>query len=123
MKIVNDLLHLPPEPASVPVARHFVIARLRERGCRSPNVETGLAVTELAANAVRHAETPFTVAVKKEDDGTALVEVSDSSDQLPHLREPDDEGGRGLHIVDEVALEWGVRRSGPGKTVFVRLPC
>jgi anti-sigma regulatory factor (Ser/Thr protein kinase) len=70
--------------------------------------EMVLALGELAANAVRHAQTPFEVVV--EVNGLVRLEVVDSGPGLPVRRplsstRPD---GRGLLILDGVCDTWGV---------------
>lgn len=54
-----------------------------------------------------------------------LIEVIDSSPDMPHLENsgPDDEGGRGLFVTQELSLDWGyfpVHRI--GKCVYAILP-
>lgn len=63
---------------------------------------------ELAANAVRHARTPFSVSVAVEG-GVLRLEVFDGDPRPPALRSLDLEstGGRGLHIVSGIATDWG----------------
>ncbi|MFE9093399.1 ATP-binding protein [Streptomyces sp. NPDC007264] len=69
-----------------------------------------LVVAELAANAVRHGRVrgrSFRVRLLL-DGGVVRVEVADArTDRLPVLREPDDEGGRGLVLVAALAERWG----------------
>ena len=81
-----------------------------------------LLTSEVTANAVRHAATPFEVAV--EIDGPELeVEVLDGSGALPKAAsvDPVSEGGRRLRILDAFALRWGVRTSHSGKSVWFSL--
>jgi anti-sigma regulatory factor (Ser/Thr protein kinase) len=105
---------------SVPAARHFVAQWLRDEEC-DIDLAAEIAVTELAANAVLHAGTGFTVGIERQGD-TTLIEVTDGSPEPPVLRDPD-EGGMGLRLVDAVTIEWGVRPiPGTGKAVYVRLP-
>lgn len=90
-----------------------------------------LVVSELAANAVLHGLVPgrdfglrMVYDIQPTDGRAAVVvrvEVSDAHPAQPaHLRRaPDEDGGRGLVLVDAVADRWGVReRTGPGKTVW-----
>lgn len=114
-------LTLPPEAASVPLARHFVDQMLPGT-CRADEVT--LLVSELAANAVRHATTPFTVSLGC-DGRLVRVEVADGSPDLPVAQLPPVEAvaGRGLMIVDALAERWGVEPSASGKTVWFELTC
>ncbi|WP_041989816.1 ATP-binding protein [Streptomyces sp. AcH 505] len=84
-----------------------------------------LVVAELASNAVLHGRVTgrgFAVRLAYEPDAAFLrVEVSDTHDALPGRGDHcvDSERGRGLVIVEALALRWGVSgRSGPGKTVW-----
>ena len=43
-----------------------------------------------------------------ETDGRIRIEVEDSSTDVPVLKAPSDEGGRGLLIVDWLCDRWGV---------------
>ena len=54
-----------------------------------------------------------------------FVEVTDWNGTLPHRRQaaPHDESGRGLALVDALALRWGSRPvQGGGKVVWCALP-
>ncbi|MFJ2651273.1 ATP-binding protein [Streptomyces sp. NPDC087420] len=84
-----------------------------------------LVVAELAANAVRHGRVPgrdFALRLTYDGgEGLVRVEVSDTHDALPRLSvwDPDADGGRGLRVVDALAVRWGTSgRTGPGKTVW-----
>ena len=83
-----------------------------------------LVVSELATNSVIHAESPFTL--RLEPDARSLrIELTDNASELPRKRSPDrDEPyGRGLHIVDSLAENWGVGLSSEGgKTIWVVVP-
>jgi signal transduction histidine kinase len=84
-----------------------------------------LLVSELVTNAVVYARSRVTVVV--ESRGELLrVGVHDSSPELPVRVEADPtaESGRGLNIVDRLALRWGVDVEGrsPGKTVWFEIP-
>jgi anti-sigma regulatory factor (Ser/Thr protein kinase) len=82
-----------------------------------------LVVTELVTNALRHAGGGFQLQLQS---GRSLrVAVADGSALVPVARAMDDEGesGRGVHIVTELARDWGVEeREGGGKRIWVDLP-
>ncbi|GAA2421799.1 hypothetical protein GCM10010405_00040 [Streptomyces macrosporus] len=85
--------------------------------------EVRLCVSELATNAVRHGAPPgrgFRVRLEVPERGVLRVEVHDSGAGRPWVRRPapDEEGGRGLLLVDALADVWGVRERGPGKAVW-----
>jgi hypothetical protein len=103
-------------------ARHFAVATLREWGVADVADDAALVVTELAANAIVHAKSGFTIILSAR--GSSLrIAVRDAC-PLP-------EEGRsalmpiplhGLGAVDALAREWGVESLGKaGKTVWVDL--
>ena len=110
------------EPAPSSVAR----ARLFARGLHDDLPETvrarlELVVSELATNAIVHAESRFEVAVLP---GPPIrVEVTDASFQPP-VMEPatvDFTSGRGLRLVAACADEWGYDLLPTGKVVWACL--
>ncbi|WP_373302246.1 ATP-binding protein [Streptomyces flaveus] len=92
----------------------------------APCADVQLCVTELLANVVRHVGegTPVRVRVARTDGGRTRVEVTDPDPHaLPVLvcATGEDESGRGLALLDAVALRWGVERGVEGKTVWCEL--
>ncbi|MEV6570383.1 ATP-binding protein [Streptomyces sp. NPDC051577] len=94
----------------------------------APCHDLQLCVSELVGNVIAHVGegTPVTLAITRTADGRTRVEVSDPDPRVwPVLRRAadEDEGGRGLAVLDAVAARWGVR-PGPysGKTVWAELP-
>ena len=83
-----------------------------------------LLVSELTTNAIRHGSPPVRLSLRLDRD-RLRVEVSDTCPQLPELGRPgpDQVGGRGLQIVQQLASTWGAtalpRRL--GKTVWFEL--
>lgn len=107
-----------PDLRSVGAARRFVIDIVREWGVAPHDI--ALVVGELAANAVVHGHTRFTVSVSLHG-RTVSIEVCDESAgpvrQSPASSEA--QSGRGLVIVDRVATNWGIRPlSEGGKVVW-----
>ena len=84
--------------------------------------DVALVVSEMVTNAVRHAEPPVSLEVEATDD-EIVVAVRDGSPDGPSPREvsEDEEGGRGMMLVQNLAAEHGVRRQPPGKTVWARI--
>ncbi len=80
-----------------------------------------LVVSELVTNAVRYAQGPIRLRLVFE--GGLFIEVFDSSAAVPRLRHADDEDerGRGLAVVSQLAHRWGTRRAGTGKVVWCEL--
>lgn len=81
-----------------------------------------LLVSELVTNALVHANSAVTVSVEPRE-GAVRVVVADQDPHDPILRD-DVQGrvGRGLILVDRMATQWGVERSGTGKVVWFELP-
>src|SRR5207237_10334837 len=78
-----------------------------------------LLVSELVTNAIVHTGTSVELALRLA--GRRLrTSVADESSTLPVLRrwEPDEDRGRGLQLVEELAEEWGVETTAAGKTVW-----
>ncbi|MCC9310431.1 ATP-binding protein [Kitasatospora sp. RB6PN24] len=78
-----------------------------------------LVLSELVSNAVVHgsAQSDRRVFVRfRWVPGRLLVEVHDASSKLPSQRPAgiEDESGRGLWLVDQLALEWGHEPCGGG---------
>ncbi|MFF7294767.1 ATP-binding protein [Streptomyces sp. NPDC008265] len=128
----------PAEPGSVRTARHAVRGTLREWGLDAVGDVTVLLVSELVTNSLRYASGPIGVRLMRLDpaagrgadhpghpaDGPALlVEISDPLPDPPRERvaHPDDEGGRGLHLVAASSQRWGTRHGKTGKTVWFEL--
>jgi anti-sigma regulatory factor (Ser/Thr protein kinase) len=106
-------------------ARRFVAGVLGRRpyGDRVDLHDAQLVVSELATNAVIHAGTPFSVAVRS--DGSAVrISVQDSSAVQPVMRAQDPLAlaGRGLRLVSMVSRAWGVEYGPDGQTVWAELP-
>jgi CheY-like chemotaxis protein len=82
-----------------------------------------LLVSELVANSVEHGESEVDVRIAV---GATIVrvEVTDHDPALPVRREVSatSSRGRGMHIVDKVALRWGVQPRRTGKCVWFELP-
>ena len=102
-----------PRPQLVAEARAFV--RDHTQGStRAEDIE--LAASELATNAIRHAMTPFELTIHVAPQRIRL-EVADASPVMPALIQAP--GPRhGLHIVDELAEEWGISAVDGGKIVW-----
>jgi hypothetical protein len=100
-------------------ARHFAVATLNAWGAGDLTTDAALVVTELAANAILHAHSAFTVVLSMHDD-MLRISVRDAGAQ-------DSAGLRaaplhGLGAVDALASRWGVESLGnAGKTVWVDL--
>jgi MEDS: MEthanogen/methylotroph, DcmR Sensory domain len=100
-------------------ARHLAVATLNAWGAGDLAADAALVVTELAANAIVHAHSAFTVILSVHDD-LLRISVRDAA--------PLDGAGlraaplHGLGAVDALASRWGVESLGAaGKSVWVDL--
>ena len=116
-----------PRAGDVRAARHFAAAEASGWGVDPHDLE--IVVGELAANAFRHAATPFTVSVCYLD-GNLTIEVADGSRALPDPAPAGSAGvppinrttGRGLLMVEALVRAWGARSAPGGKVVWAELP-
>ena len=111
---------MPGEAVSVLSARRSVCVHLVDHRLLYLVDDARLVVSELAANAVRHAHSPFTVSLRQAD-RAVFLSVQDGSPGTPALLDPGllSTAGRGLSIVDLVSEDWGVTPApGGGKSVW-----
>ena len=117
------VFELPAVAESAAVARHRVKEMLEAREVES-DIPL-LLLTELVANAARHAS-PGDVVVRITLTGRVLrVEVADSSSRplrLPVGAGWEQESGRGLLLVEALAERWGSAAVVGGKSVWFELP-
>ncbi|MFD4263770.1 ATP-binding protein [Streptomyces sp. NPDC058534] len=105
-------------PKAVPELRHL----LRHHG-----YDVRLCASELLTNVIDHLGegTPVTVRVAHTGSGHTRVEVTDPDPRaLPALvrsAAATDESGRGLALLDALALRWGVEQHAERKTVWCEL--
>jgi len=100
--------------------RHFVCSHLVEHRLSHLVDDVQLVASELAANAVQHARTPFKVILERANE-SVLLSVQDGSPSPPAYLAADrlDTAGRGVSIVDLVSHDWGVTDGpGEGKSVW-----
>ena len=122
---------LPYTASSVGIARRRLIGDLTRAGVSEVTAcDAGLVLSELISNALRHA-TPLPGSLVKVSwtlgDEFIEVAVSDGGGPTaPMVNKPAANalGGRGLGIVDRLALRWGVytRQDGSETTVWAALP-
>jgi anti-sigma regulatory factor (Ser/Thr protein kinase) len=113
---------LTARPTAVAQARDLIRDRLLAWGLHGLADAVELLVSELVTNALRYGIAPFGLRMTR-DAHSVMVEVSDGNPTVPRLRnvQVGDEGGRGLHLVDELSADWGVRSHPQGKTVWFSL--
>jgi GAF domain-containing protein/PAS domain-containing protein len=114
----------PAACVSVSAARHFLLEHLRGNGDEDLD-PLALMLSELATNAVEHADTAFEVriTVTPEAEGRSVhVRVTDEAPgfPVPQHPAPDRPRGRGLRIVESLADAWGIemQHGHTGKTVW-----
>ncbi|RKS75459.1 anti-sigma regulatory factor (Ser/Thr protein kinase) [Motilibacter peucedani] len=114
---------LSTSPTAAREAREFMDAAICTEHAASVLDDARLLVTELVANAIRHGAPPITLQVECDASAGMRVSVSDGCAVEPTPREtsPDDESGRGVHIVDLLSDSWGVQPTENGKAVWFRL--
>jgi len=109
----------PGEPGSLRLARRFMVEALAGTAHERRADDVSLVVTELAANAITHASSPFVVGASLLN-GQVRLWVRDGSASPPARRRSSasSEGGRGLALVDGVADRWGHEAVDGGKVVW-----
>ncbi|MGW0613555.1 ATP-binding protein [Streptomyces sp. NPDC002788] len=126
-------LQYPSSPRGARLARRHAVRWMEERGyppASDVSCAVALVVGELAANAVQHGRVPgrefgLRLALDRAA-GLLRVEVADAAAKrlptAPPSSSPEGESGRGLLLVDVLAVRWGsTPRSPVGKTVWAEL--
>jgi anti-sigma regulatory factor (Ser/Thr protein kinase) len=128
---VADQRSFPAERNSVRAARHYVTGLLGDGADGAAACDTAIVATELAANAVLHARTGFTLTVSRSN-GVTRIAVRDSTPvgllavtgraaagagvPFQVMR------GHGLSVVAQLASRWAVEPLPDGKVVWAELP-
>ncbi|MGW2184023.1 ATP-binding protein [Streptomyces sp. NPDC001732] len=113
---------LPRELTSVRLARRLVTAQLGDWAMVCLTDIAELLVSELVTNALRHTRGPVRLNLWLSD-SRLLCEVEDTEPARParNAVAPDEEGGRGVELLDLLADDWGSTRTATGKTVWFEL--
>jgi anti-sigma regulatory factor (Ser/Thr protein kinase) len=128
---VADARTFPCELGSVRAARHYAACLLEPVTDQALADAVAIAVTELAANAVLHGHSAFTVVVSRWATRTRIA-VRDnapvvtaagggSADSVPYPVPFPVTTGHGLSVVAKLASRWGVERTPAGKVVWAEL--
>lgn len=106
-------------PESAGEARRFVADTLQAWNFPELIDPATLLVSELVTNALLHARSEIDVLLAVGDD-ELRVEVHDTSPVMPRPRQysPEAVTGRGLHMLDCVATDWGARATTGGKAMW-----
>jgi anti-sigma regulatory factor (Ser/Thr protein kinase) len=111
-----------PVPEAVAAVRHFVsgVLRMWHEHATVPDAE--LVASELATNAVQHADSPFRVSVDRSV-GVVCIAVQDAVDARAEQQPPtrDELSGRGMAIVNALSRRWGCDALPSGKVVWAEL--
>jgi anti-sigma regulatory factor (Ser/Thr protein kinase) len=118
-------LPLPPHKIASRQAQRVLEWALRDWGIESAAADdVRVVLSELVTNALAYSLDVFRLALSL-NECRILIEVWDSADGAPQVRQPDDlaVGGRGMFLVEALCKEWGVRREKEGgKTVWAAIP-
>lgn len=106
---------------SARAARQFVLRRLGPHVALATAVDAEIIAAELAANALVHARTSFTVAVWRSERGVRIC-VRDAAPLPPGAAPLPPAPGHGLHMIAQVADRWGVQPQVGGKIIWAELP-
>ncbi|GGN49519.1 hypothetical protein GCM10011579_003280 [Streptomyces albiflavescens] len=114
--------YLPWTPTACGLARTVVRDVLPRWGLGELVPAAELLVSELVCNALRHGAGPLRLTLERVPDVRCSVSDGSSKPPRPTDAGPEDEGGRGLALVDMLAARWGCERGLPaGKTVWFEL--
>jgi anti-sigma regulatory factor (Ser/Thr protein kinase) len=110
--------------AALREVRRFVREVLHAWRADDRLVDAEIIASELATNAVKHAQSPFRVSLTRSASSMTLS-VRDASFDLPEpqARHTEGGGGRGLALVSELSSDWGTRVEADGKTVWAEFAC
>ncbi|WP_327246151.1 ATP-binding protein [Streptomyces sp. NBC_01320] len=121
---LRSVLPFEAEPAAVRDLRRVVRGQLTEWCLPAFVEEAELAVSELAANVIKHVGRGAAATLVLEAAGDRLrIELHDTSYRVPVLGSAacDDECGRGLHLLAGMAVDWGTLLTATGKAVWCEL--
>jgi anti-sigma regulatory factor (Ser/Thr protein kinase) len=110
-----------PAPESVPQARESVVEVAEPFVDETRIPDLRLVISEVITNAVRHGgEGEMLVAVTPKP-GYLCVQVTDTGDGFaprPRAYGPDEDGGFGLFLVEQLTRRWGLTRENSNTRVW-----
>lgn len=111
---------LQARPQAIAQMRRVVAAHLRYWRYDALEDSVGLCLTEMLTNVGRHTGSLACVLTLADTGAGVRLTVSDTSQQVPVLREPDwlAESGRGMHLVAATADRFGSTVTPGGKDVW-----
>lgn len=119
------------EDQPVSCARLALASKLSEWQMTELLDDAGVIISELVTNAAQLGKI-FTLKLLRPAAGTLRIEVEDPSPEIPKRRDPledlgredpDDNGGRGLVLVEALSDAWGYDLLPAGKVVWATLSC
>jgi PAS domain S-box-containing protein len=117
--VTNVVLHA----AASPAPRHeFALEPAGSFDAEIPDVWSGPSLGDAALDG-QGGSREFTLRLRR-GEAAVWVEVFDPDLRLPRIRSAgeNDEGGRGLYLVDQLATRWGSRPTPGGKAVWFEVP-
>ncbi|MEU9337930.1 ATP-binding protein [Streptomyces sp. NPDC048290] len=116
---------VPADRSQVGLVRRAAGACLTDWGLAPMTDDVATLLSELLTNAVEHGGGEHVEARLSHQGAIVRIEVSDTGEGTAQMTDPgaDQENGRGLVIVDSLALAWGTRRrtDGTGKCTWCTL--
>ena len=110
-----------PTPDAPQRVRALLRSRLNALQCNEDLIELGtLTASELAANAVLHAHTPFRLLIEPRSE-SVLIAVEDE-EPIEGRFDVSGDPPHGLGVIATFALRWGVTPRARGKMVWAELP-
>ncbi|MFF6979158.1 SpoIIE family protein phosphatase [Streptomyces sp. NPDC008343] len=111
------------EPERVAAARQQLRELLHDWACDDQVDSAVLLLSETLTNVLVHTDADALLLAEvrgEQGDRRMRVEVTDTSDDLPHRRRPGElaSSGRGLMLIELLAHAWGVDPRGEGKSIW-----
>ncbi|MGW0942610.1 ATP-binding SpoIIE family protein phosphatase [Streptomyces sp. NPDC002623] len=114
------------EPEQIAVARQQLRELLHDWTCEDQLDSAVLLVSETLTNVLVHTDADALLVAEvigTPGERRLRIEVTDTSDDLPHKRRPGElaSSGRGLVLIELLADTWGVAPRGDGKSIWFEL--
>ncbi|WP_327316476.1 ATP-binding SpoIIE family protein phosphatase [Streptomyces sp. NBC_01235] len=114
------------EPERIAVARQQLRELLHDWTCADQVDSAVLLVSETLTNVLVHTDADALLVAEvtgAQGERRLRIEVTDTSDDLPHKRRPGElaSSGRGLILIEMLADTWGVAPRGEGKSIWFEL--
>jgi anti-sigma regulatory factor (Ser/Thr protein kinase) len=116
---------LAPDPSATAIARQAVKDACRAWRLDHVQEAAELVITELVSNVVRHAGTDMEISLSASP-GALRLAVRDGHPASPRSGAAGAtlaESGRGLVVIQALAIEWGTTPTADGKVVWAVLSC